>query len=176
MVQGHQEDNYRGAREEEDPQENNGDEKAFRVNIGKREFAGLAKVRVLGEIQPMTTMQAEEPEEDKPPKMLKVSKVTTRSMAKARGLEHNPEEHVGEKASPVKEVILDQDTPKEEDERSPEGPEHGTRDSRMETLRNGPGGRAWRRNIPPASSMMPGGGTSQTLQLRTTGGMTSCER
>jgi hypothetical protein len=49
--------------------------------------------------------------------MLKVSKVTTRSMAKARGLEDKPEERVCEEALPVKDVILDQDTPKEEHER-----------------------------------------------------------
>ena len=109
--------NYRGAREEEDPQENNGDEKAFRVDIGKRELAGRARVRVLGEIQTATAIQAEEPKDDERPKMLKVSKVTTRSMAKAIDLEGKPEELIQEEASPVKKVIPGQDSLQEKNKK-----------------------------------------------------------
>ena len=109
--------NYRGAREGEDSQENDGDEEAFRVNIGKREFAGRARVRVLEEIQEATAMPTDEPKEEKRPKMPKVSKVTTRSMAKVIDLESKPEEPIRERASPVKKTNPEQDSLQETNEK-----------------------------------------------------------
>ena len=110
--------NYRGAREGEDSQENDGEEKAFRVNIGKREFAGRARVRVLEEIQEATAMPTNDPKEEKRPKMPRVSQVTTRSMAKVIVLESEPEVPIQERASPAGNTPPEQDSLQETNEKT----------------------------------------------------------
>ena len=107
--------------------------------------------------------------------MLKISKVTTRSMAKARDLESKPEALIGEEASPVKEVILEQDSLKEKNEkrlRLTQAWDQGLTDEDMKKWAWGTGSAekyppgeqhyAWRRHITDAKAA-------------TTGGMTSCE-
>ena len=62
-------------------------------------------------------MHTEEPKDDKRTKMLKVSKVMTRSMAKVIDLESKPEELIREEPSPVKEVIPEQDSLQEKNKK-----------------------------------------------------------
>ena len=82
--------NYSGGRDEDEPQENDGRRRttvsSCTVNIGKREFAGRARVLMLGEVQEKEPRDQNGSEEDKPTKTIEpeAPKVMTRSMTKAK--------------------------------------------------------------------------------------------
>ena len=119
-------------------------------------------------------MPTDEPKEEKRPKMPKVSKVTTRSMAKVIDLESKPEEPIRERASPVKKTNPEQDSLQETNEKMLRLTQEWDQGLPDEDMKKWAWGTGSAERYPPESSTRPGGGTSQTIRLRTTGGMTSC--
>ena len=165
--------NYRGGREGDNARENDGDEKAFRVNVGKREFARQARVRVLGEIQMKEATPSEESREDKLAEKPVESKVMTRSMAKGRDLPNIEKE--GKKLdSSSEEVTLGLDLLKERTEKKAkvtQAWEQGMTDEEWTKWAWGTGSAG----TPPKSNTRPGGGTSRTLLQDSAGEKHLCE-